>query len=143
VSRDNQKSALYRWENHVVGPRAPRTIKFEDAQTFVNGIFICEGLLYPPKVELISKRATKVWATGSRQILQLRPVTPAWVILHELAHAITTEVDKSEEGHGPDFVGIYIKLLDKYCGIPLPLSMYTLQNTKIEYNLGAKARFAA
>jgi hypothetical protein len=140
--RDYQKSRLYAWENKVVGPRCPRIIKFRDAQAFVDGIFICEGLVGAPRVALMPKQATRIWATGSRGELRIRPETPAWVIVHELAHAMTMSHDESVEGHGPDYVGVYIKLLDKYLALPLALTMYSLQFEKIKYNLAAAPRFS-
>lgn len=141
--RDNQKSALYQWERAVVAPRSGRLVRFEDAQTFVDGIFICERLMYPPTVRLMPNQATKIWARGCREYLDIRPVTPAWVIIHELAHTLTMAIDDNREGHGENFVGVYIKLLDKYCGIPLALSMYSLAQTKVKYNLVAKPVFIA
>jgi hypothetical protein len=141
--REYQKSKLYKWEDEVIRPRSPRTIKFEDAQTFVDGVWLCEGLLYPPKVQLMPVQATTIYARGCREYIEIRPVTPAWIIIHELAHTMTMEVYTGghEAAHGADYLGIYIKLLDKYCGIPLALSMYSLTQTKLKYNLAAQPVF--
>lgn len=141
--RDYQKTALYRWEDEYIRPRSKRVIERKDAQTFIDGVFLCERLLYPPKVEPMPKQATTILATGNRHVIQLPEALPAWVIVHELAHTLTSEVEHNFEGHGPDYVGIYIKMLDKYCDIPLALSMFTLTKTKVRYNLGAQPRFVS
>ena len=138
--RDYQQSKVYAWEAGVINPRTSRQVAFKDAQAFVDGIFICEGLLYPPCVTLLHPN-TKRWAgLGSRQEIQIKPVTTVGTLLHEIAHVLTMEIDRSQVGHGPDFVGVYMRLLDKYAGVPLALTMYSLQNTGIEYNLAAQYR---
>jgi hypothetical protein len=138
VSRDFQKQRVYDWENGVIRPISSRNILFKDAQAFVDGVFLKHGWLYPPKVSLIPKQATKVLATGSRSELRLRPVTPAWIILHELAHTLTSTIDGNIDKHGPDFVGVYIKLLESVLDIPVPMTMFTLTKSNIKFNLGAK-----
>jgi hypothetical protein len=138
VNRDFQKQRVYDWENGVIRPISPRNILFKDAQAFVDGVFLKHGWLYPPKVSLIPKQATKVLATGSRSELRLRPVTPAWIIIHELAHTLTSTIDGKTDRHGPDFVGIYIKLLESVLDIPVPMTMFTLTKSNIKFNLGAK-----
>lgn len=139
--RDFQKQRVYDWENEFIRPRAPRNVSFEAAQTFVDGIFLCERLLYPPKVRLMGKNATATYALGCREYIKIREVTPAWVIVHELAHTMTMDIDGRGDRHGPDFVGVYIKLLDSYVNVPLAYSMFTLGKTKVQYNLGAKPIF--
>jgi hypothetical protein len=131
ANRDYQKSKVYAWENKFIAPRCPRCISIEHAQCFVDGVFICEGLVGSPRVSLMPKQATKTFATGERTELRLRPKTPAWVILHELAHSLT------EDFHGPNFVGVYLKLLDKYADLSLLTSMFSLQTEKIDFNLSA------
>jgi len=134
--KDFQKSKVYRWEREVVAPRALNTVLFEQAQMFVDGVFMAHGLLFPPRAELMPNQATRVFAQANRTVLQIREKTPAWIILHELAHTLTMAHDGPEgDGHGPDFVGMYIKLLDRVLNIPLALTMYTLDKAGIKYNL--------
>ncbi len=137
-TRDYQKRNVYKWENEVVGPRCHGRVRFENAQAFVDGIWLAEGLLYPPRVELAHENS-KHWS-GSRTNLELTKITPAWVIIHELAHTLTMSLEDSD-GHGPDYVGNYIRLLDKYMGVPLALSLYTLDLAKIKVNIWAKPVF--
>ena len=137
--RDFQKSKLYAWENAVVEPRTNLTIPFERAQLFVDGVWLSLGFQGPPRVELISPRATVTVAKACRMAVRIPRVTPAWVILHELAHSINKRHDKAPgasvacDGHGPKFVGIYIRLLDKVLNIPLCLTMYSLEKHGLKY----------
>jgi hypothetical protein len=141
MCRDFQRSRVYAWEREEVAPRTSRLIDFADAQAFVDGVWLALGLLYPPRVDLMDKRATRVLANGCRAGINIREKTPAWIILHELAHTLTMTQDDYSEGHGPDFMGIYLKLLEKVLNIPLPLLMYSLTQTRIKYNLAAQPRF--
>jgi hypothetical protein len=137
--RDFQKSKLYAWENAVVDPRTDLTIPFERAQLFVDGVWLSLGFEGAPRVELIAPQATTTVAMGCRTAVRIRHVTPAWVILHELAHSINKRHDSAPgasvpcDGHGPKFVGIYIRLLDKVLNIPLALTMYSLEKHGVKY----------
>lgn len=139
--RDFQKQKVYDWEDKEVRHRTNRVIDFEHAQQFVDGVWLSLGLMYPPKVDLMASHATRIFATGCRGRLQLRMRTPAWIILHELAHALTCTEENTDEGHGADFVGMYLKLLDKVLNIPLPLLLYSLEKTGIKYNLAVQPKF--
>ena len=133
--RDFQRSKVYAWEQKYVAPMQSATLSIEKAELFVKGVWLSLGLAGPPIVELMPKQATQYFATGCRSRVRLRPVTPTWIVIHELAHAL------ADDRHGANYMGIYIKLLDKVLGIPLPLSMFTLKETKIEYNLAAQPFF--
>jgi hypothetical protein len=137
MKHDAQKSKVYDWENHVIAPLSRGTVPYKQAQAFVNGVWLAHGWLHPPHVGLKAKQATRVLADGYRGEIRIRPLTPDWVILHELAHALTSDHDGRSAKHGADFVGIYIRLLDRILNIPLPLSLFTLQQAHIEFNLFA------
>ena len=139
--RDFQKSKVYAWETEVIRPCCQQTVQFKDAQAFVDGVWLKHGWLYPPHVELMGKQARRVWANANRARIRIPSVIPAWVILHELAHTLTMNEDGEGDLHGPDFVGIYIKLLDTILHIPVPMSMYTLTKNGIKFNLAARPRW--
>jgi hypothetical protein len=138
VNRDFQKQRVYDWENSLLPPLCSQKVLFKDAQAFVDGVWLKHGWLYPPHVASIPKQTRRHFATGSRAELRLPPVTPAWVIVHELAHTLTSTFDGKSDRHGPDFVGVYIKLLESVLNIPVPMTMFTLTKSKIKFNLGAK-----
>src|SRR3954468_24911373 len=74
--RDPQRSRVYAWEEAVVAPRDPTAIPYKQAQMLVDGIWLAEQLLYPPRVEPMPRQARRTWATGSRTTIRL-PQDPA------------------------------------------------------------------
>ena len=125
MPRDSQRSKLYRAE-HVTfarGEPLKMPLDFEtikECQTYVNRV-----------------TKSKFWKSmGGRSFVHVKPVPsrnyargwrnrielPPWafgkvVILHELAHALTLQVDWQDGTHGPDFVYVYRQLLEQELGI--------------------------
>lgn len=54
--------------------------------------------------------------------------TPTWVILHEMAHALTCG-----DGHGPNFVGVYMQLVERWLNIPQALLHYTAREAGVKF----------
>ncbi len=63
--------------------------------------------------------------------------TPTWIILHELAHALTCG-----DGHGPEFVGAYCHLVNRFLGIPLPLLYHTARASNVKYSVNPTYNFS-
>ncbi len=147
--RDYQKSRVYAWERLHVKPLDKNHLSFEKVKMMVDAVWLMEGLQNPPSVEVIDPRNKKSWATGSRLSIHIPEVgLPRWVVLHELAHSMTMthDYDTGEaledcDKHGPDFVGIYMKLLVNYLKLPLPLLMFTAKKSNVDFNIGAKVMF--
>lgn len=97
-----------------MAPRDQTTIAFASAQAMVDAIWSDMDLRYPPAVERLPRHATATLASANRLALCLPERTPAWCLLHEIAHAMSTTVDGRSEGHGPIFTGLYVKLLVRY-----------------------------
>jgi hypothetical protein len=55
------------------------------------------------------------------------------VLLHEIAHALTAEVDGSHAGHGPDFVAAYLRLLVRHVRLERGLLEATLAEAGIAW----------
>jgi hypothetical protein len=142
VTRDSQKQRVYDWENAVIAPLSKGGVPFDRAQAFVDGVWLSHGWLYPPQVLLMPKQATATMATGNRAEIRIQANTPDWVILHELAHTLTANEDghggRYNDGHGADFVGLYIKLLERVLNIPTLMTMYTLKQAGVKFNLAAR-----
>lgn len=119
AKRDFQRSRVYVWENRVVAPRDLSFIAFLEAQGMVNAIWSEMGLNYPPKVEALPIQAKTTIASASRLSIFLPGRTPSWCLLHELAHAMTSTIDGQSDGHGPQFMGLYIKMLAQYLRLDL------------------------
>ena len=115
--RDAQRQKVYDWENEYVIGKDKSHVPFEQIQTIVNFVWGSEGLQHPPRVEELPKQCRVVGATGSRLKLRV-PLTglSTTVILHELAHSMTSTHEGKSAHHGPRFVGVYMDLLTKYAG---------------------------
>ena len=98
----------------MVAPRDPTTIAFAGAQAMVDAIWMDMDLRYPPAVERLPRHATATLASANRLTIYLSGQTPCWCLLHELAHAMTATADGHSDGHGPDFMGVYVRLLVRY-----------------------------
>jgi hypothetical protein len=80
----------------------------------VNAIWLDMDLRYPPAVERLSRLATATIASANRLSLSLPGWTPAWCLLHEIAHAMSTTDDGCSDGHGAIFMGLYARMLVRY-----------------------------
>jgi hypothetical protein len=135
--KDYQKSKVYAWEDSVIAPLCKGAVPFDKAQAFVDGVWLAHGWSYPPLVSRMPKQATATVATGNRAEVRLPAVAPDWVILHELAHTLTSDHDGRSDLHGAEFVGVYIKLLERVLNIPTLMTMYTLKQAGVKFNLAA------
>jgi len=128
MPRDFQKSRVYRWEDRHIKPRDQSQVPFDNIQTIVEH---CWPYDHPPKVEALHKNARSL-GTGHRLRLQFpsHQPTPTWIILHELAHALTCG-----DGHGPNYVGVYIQLLEQYLKIPMAFLHYTARASGVKFEV--------
>lgn len=94
------------------------TVPRRDAQAMVDAIWSELGLAYPPKVERLPRQARRLQADGSRLRLRLPELIPSWLLLHEVAHSLSSTADGVSDGHGPTFMGLYVQLLARYLRLP-------------------------
>lgn len=80
----------------------------------VEAIWSETGLLYPPRVEPLPAGFRNRMADANRLAIRLPPETPSWCLLHEIAHAMSSEHDGSGDGHGAIFMSLYLQLLVRY-----------------------------
>ncbi len=116
--RDGQRARVYAWEDAHVAPHDPTLVDFAAAQGMVDAIWADMGLRYPPRVERLPPHSSATLARGSRLVLGLPDRTPSWCLLHELAHAMSMTHDDQGDGHGPVFMGLYLRLLERYLRLP-------------------------
>jgi hypothetical protein len=132
--KDYQRKRVYAWENAVVGPRCSTIVPYCNGQTYIDGVWLSQGWIRPPQVVPLSTRAIATMAKANHGQVYLprhRPL-PAWVLLHELSHSLT------DDAHGPNFVGMYIDLLERVEKLPKLMTMFSLQQAKVDFNLAAQ-----
>lgn len=142
--RDYQRSRVYDWEHDIIAPRDTSRVPFNRIQPLVDYIWTSEGLNFPPKVMPIPKQTRRWLATGNRaeQRYHENRLVSTCVIIHETTHSLLHTFDGyGYAAHGKEFVGLYMKLLDKYCGIPLSLLMYTATERGVKFDLRATVVF--
>jgi hypothetical protein len=112
--RDPQARKLYAWEDAVVAPRDRGLVPFARLQSLVDHVWAEEGRRWPPRIRPLPKQARRTVARATRTAIEAPAELPSWVLLHEIAHALTADVDGVHAGHGPDFVAAYLRLLEKH-----------------------------
>ncbi len=112
--RDSQRGRVYAWENRIIAPHDSTFVDYARAQSMVDAIWTETGLKYPPAVEPLPSQSSATLASATRLSIFLPTQIPSWCLLHEIAHAMTSDVDGSSDGHGPIFMGVYLKLIARY-----------------------------
>jgi hypothetical protein len=125
----------------VVAPRDRTTIEFAAAQSMVDAIWSDMDLRYPPAVERLSRRATATIASANRLSLSLPDQIPAWCLLHEIAHAMSTTVDGRSDRHGPVFMGLYARMLVRYLRFDESDLLISLRDAGIQIERDARPMF--
>ena len=69
------------------------------------------------------------------------PQLPTWVLLHELAHAMTSTAEGASAGHGPLFVGMYLGLLVRHARMPEAELVASVQAAGIPFEAAARPVF--
>jgi hypothetical protein len=136
---DRAARRLYAWEDAVVAPRDRSLVPFARLQALVDHVWAAEGRRWPPRVRPLPKQARRTVARASRTAIEAPPELPSWVLLHEIAHALTAEVDGSHAGHGPDFVAAYLRLLVRHARLDAALLEATLAEAGIPWTRDAAA----
>lgn len=140
IIEDRQQYAVYAWENHVLTRRGQH-LKFDEIQPVVDYIWNQEGLKYPPKVQTLTGN-DKAAGRGNRVGLWFKKTgADTILVIHELAHSLTSDFEYGSNWHNADFLGIYMKLLEKYAGYQLPLLIYTAKKFNLKFNLLATPPF--
>ena len=113
-----EASRLYAWEDRAVAPRDRSRVPFAQLQALVDHVWAAEGLRFPPRVRPLPVQARKTVARATRLSIEAPPELPSWVLLHELAHAMTSTAEGENDGHGARFVGLYLRLLARHARMP-------------------------
>ena len=124
-----------------MAPRDRTAIAFASAQAMVDAIWSDMDLRYPPAVERLPRHATATMASANRLSLCLPDRIPAWCLLHELAHAMSMTHDGRSEGHGPVFMGLYVRMLVRYLRLDEAYLLASLRDAGISIARDARPVF--
>lgn len=131
--RDYQRQKVYDWER--VSVPSGRFIPFAEIPGYVAEVWSAYGRVCPPLIQTVPKNARRIRADGCRGVLRFNAKGEVEsVILHELAHALTSNVDDTGDWHGPAFVGWYMKLLaDNIKGTSLFALWYSAERANLDF----------
>lgn len=129
--RDLQVNKVYSWEKQNIAILDKNLVPIQNIQGIVNWIWGNEGLQYPPHVEELPAQFKKTAADATRFTIRFKKQTYTWIILHELAHSMTSDYENNSNWHGSLFMGVYIYLLAKY----LNLNYETLKENARNFGL--------
>jgi hypothetical protein len=136
-----EANRLYAWEDRAVAPRDRSRVPFAQLQALVDHVWAAEGLRFPPRVRPLPKQARATVARATRLAIEAPPELPSWVLLHELAHAMTSTAEGGNDGHGPRFVGLYLRLLARHARMPEDELARSLRAAGIAFDPGARPVF--
>ena len=129
-----EANRLYAWEDRAVAPRDRSRVPFARLQALVDHVWAAEGLRFPPRVRPLPKQARATVARATRLAVEAPPELPSWVLLHELAHAMTSTAEGDNDGHGPRFVGLYLRLLARHARMPEDELAWSLRAAGIAFD---------
>lgn len=132
---------LYAWEDRVVAPRDTGAVPFAQLQALVDHVWAAEGLRFPPRIRPLPRQARGTVARATRLAIEAPARLPSWVLLHELAHAMTSTAEGASAGHGPVFVGLYLGLLVRHARMPEAELVASLRAAGIGFDPAARPVF--
>jgi hypothetical protein len=138
---DRQRARVYAWEERFVAPHGRDLLPFAAMQPMVDAIWAELGLRYPPKVERLPPQARRTQADATRLRLRVPEQLPSWILLHELAHALSSTQEGESDGHGPCFMGLYLQLLERYLRLPRAALGPSLAEAGIAWDPAARPVF--
>jgi hypothetical protein len=138
---DRQRARVYAWEDAELAPRGGGPLPYAQAQPMVDAIWRELGLRHPPAVEPLPRQSRRLQADANRLRLRLPAEWPAWLLLHELAHALSSTAEGASDGHGARFMGLYVQLLERYLRLPAAVLAPSLAAAGIAWDPAARPLF--
>lgn len=140
TNRDFQASRVYAWEDRAIGGICSERLTFVQGVQFIEHVWSSLGLLYPPVAT--RSRSMNHFLTGERIEITFRDNDLKWMLVHEIAHALTSNLDMSIcDKHGAQFVGVYVGLARRFLGIDVRYLTDSLDEAGIRYDLAARPVF--
>ena len=132
---------LYAWEDAEVAPHDLSLVPFAQLQALVDHVWQGEGLRFPPRVRALPRQARWTVARATRLAIEAPAALPSWVLLHEIAHALTSTAEGAGDGHGPAFTGMYLRLLSRYARMDAAALAASLRAAGIAFDPDPRAAF--
>lgn len=134
--RDYQRSKVYAWEKKHLP--SGRMVPFGEIQDYVNRVWEAEGLKYPPIVKPMNALDLHAGKANRRYCLFPKKGATEHTILHEVAHSLTTNFEDDGDRHGPNFVGMMMKLMEKHLDVSLLSMWHSAKVAKVDFEMFPK-----
>lgn len=136
--KDSQRSKVYNWENYLPnGDHVP----FSKISEVVNDVWAKMGLMYPPLVKEMPKQNTTKMADATRFVLRFGEDGCCYrIILHEIAHAMTSKVEGVSHQHNEVFVGMYMVLMDRFMKLDPNMLYQSAEMCGVKFTKNEKPR---
>jgi hypothetical protein len=108
-------------------------VPYEQLQPLVDHVWAEAGRRWPPRVRPLPRQARRTVARATRTAIECPPELPSWVLLHEVAHALTSDADGATDGHGPAFVATYLDLLVRHARLDRATLEASLREAGIDW----------
>jgi hypothetical protein len=137
--RDSQKSKVYAWEKALLRRMGVHEDRPESVERMVFEMSRHLGIS-PPKVIIWPNTHRTGANANSVRIRFFGTKTEKWLVAHELAHTYIRRKfgPRAYAGHGPQFVDVYIYLLERFCGVPANLSRIAAEEFGVKHGSGFK-----
>lgn len=114
--RDFQRKRLYKWEREVpMNEQVRLPISLEQCRTLVEKVYEDYGIEAP---KVTDGRGCRTARGSLREVKLPEWARTPWTVLHECAHGLVEKCHPWAPGHGPEFVRVYVTLLDQYYDVP-------------------------
>jgi hypothetical protein len=145
MPRDVQRSRLYEWEDGLIAKvlraRSENSklpmMTMDECKALVKEVYDAYGFKVP------HVRPRRGWkAEGSHREIKLSKSTMTkYIVLHECAHGLAVILKgTAEPWHGPTFVGIFVELLNHWCGLDWEILHQSLMYYTIKFNDGPEVK---
>lgn len=133
-ARDYQRQRVYNWERENMPPG--RFLKFEEIAPYVATVWRELGREHPPLIEALPKQVRNIGGDANRFKLRFpeRGATQA-TVLHEMAHALTSDIHGGTDAHGPAFVGEFMRIAAPRLNVPLFYLWATAKASKVDFEM--------
>ena len=142
--RDSQRKKVYRWQNYYLFNCDTEHLALNTCNFIAENIFNAFGFNNKIPPILHSNSLKRCYFSSNKNIIRLMEEGRNRIILtHELAHALNRKLnyklfknkDKNIMSHGPEFIGIWMLLLNKWCNIPIKDLCRTADYEGVKYIL--------
>lgn len=137
--KDTQREQVYFWQKIYIDMTDRQFLDLNSCQLIVNDMHQCFGIHKAPEVRATHSKC-KSWYHGSDYRINIKETHRYRTVLaHEASHSIARYFyGYTIESHGPEFMGILMVLLNRWCKIPMAdlrrTTKWAAADFKIDYD---------